>query len=111
MRIRKQIDQLDEAILALLNQRFALAIKTGRYKSRLSDKKREKEVLANLKRKSTEFAHLPPGFLGSIYREIFAESRRQQRKKTKGQKVESKKRSEDQRKSKISMTRRRILMK
>ena len=80
VRLRKEIDRLDQRLLKLLNQRMRLVTKIAALKKKLGlpifDGRREQEVLSRLA-KSQE------GLLGAesaqrIFREIFRSSRRLQ---------------------------------
>ncbi len=72
--IRQQIDRIDEKILALLEQRFSLSVGTVRYKTRLRDKTREKEVFARVAKKTASCEYLNFAFARKIYRLILRES-------------------------------------
>lgn len=82
--IREKIDTIDKEILFLLQERFLLAKKTKAAKTKLGlpirDYKREKEILAELKKKSRELG-LSSKFISEIYKEIIRESKRLQRKR------------------------------
>jgi len=75
--LRKRIDQLDEKIIELLNERASLAQRIGQTKNREREEvyvpTREKEIfqrISNLNR-----GPLPSGAFRSIYREILSASR------------------------------------
>jgi len=74
--IRDEIDRLDLRILQLLNERMELALRAKRFKSRIEDHKREKELLDRLGKICTGL--IGPGFLQGIYRQIFEESKKLQ---------------------------------
>jgi chorismate mutase len=47
-KIREEIDSLDIQIQKLLEKRLKLALQTLKYKKKISDKKREKEILEKI---------------------------------------------------------------
>lgn len=71
---RKLINQLDQKIFTLLEERMACVKKIGEYKKRNSlkivDYKREREII----RKRKQGTKLDPGFIEKIYALIFKES-------------------------------------
>ncbi len=73
-RIRKQVDRVDEKILELLDRRFSLIVETVKYKSRLRDKAREKEVFARVEGKVASCEYLDLAFARKIYRLILWQS-------------------------------------
>ncbi|MEI8345947.1 MAG: bifunctional chorismate mutase/prephenate dehydratase [Pseudomonadota bacterium] len=78
---RKGIDAIDSKILNLINQRMELALQTARYKDKIEDKDREKQVLDRAKLNlgrliSSEFGE-------KIFTEIMQESKNIQEKRTK----------------------------
>ena len=73
-KIRKQIDNIDDEILKRLSERFRLAIKLSRFKDKIRDKEREKEVLSRVKRKAAELPPLRSQFSVQIFRLIIKES-------------------------------------
>ena len=79
--LRKQIDRLDNRIVALLNRRLSLAEKIGGLKAlnghKVYDRHREKEVLERLSRKKGTLTHAQ---LKLIYQSILRISRDHQRK-------------------------------
>jgi len=81
LQLRKQIDRLDDRIVALLNQRLQLARKVGLIKARngnkIYDPKREKEVLSRLL--STQKGPLNQSELCLIYQNILKISRKHQK--------------------------------
>jgi len=81
-KIRKQIDSIDDEILNKLSERFRLAIKLSRFKAKIRDNQREKEVLFRVKRKAAELPPLRPEFSVQIFRLIIEESRFTQEKIT-----------------------------
>ena len=76
--IRKSIDLLDARILKLLNDRMELALMTKRFKKRIEEGEREKEVLERIRRSSNSLIN--PGFVEKIYQEIMKESKNLQEK-------------------------------
>lgn len=74
---RKQIDELDDMIVALLNRRGALARRIGRIKMQaglpIMDREREEIVLHRVVRENA--GKIDDGALKRIYREILAECR------------------------------------
>jgi len=84
VQIRRDIDALDQDLLALLNRRAGLSLEVGRLKQ---DRReiifkpfREKEVLSRLAQANP--GPLPETHLRAIYREILSSSRRLQRPQT-----------------------------
>lgn len=77
-KLRKQINDLDDKIMFLLNQRFELSHQIGVAKSssnmQILDNSREKEVL----NKTSQFSRSP--HLNAIYKAIIEESKNVQRK-------------------------------
>ncbi len=82
--IRRDIDALDQNLLALLNRRAGLSLEVGRLKQDRHDiifkPFREKEVLNRLT--GANPGPLPETHLRAIYREILSSSRRLQRPQT-----------------------------
>ena len=80
-RTRARIDEVDERILELLNERSSLSREVGRIKagekSTIFKPQREEEILARLS--SRNQGPLPEAALRSIWREIFSSSRSLQR--------------------------------
>ncbi|NCC25842.1 MAG: prephenate dehydratase, partial [Deltaproteobacteria bacterium] len=79
--IRQRIDRVDEALLALLDERAGLSRQVGAIKSDSRETVfkpfREKEVMGRLL--ACHRTHLPDDHLRHIYREILSSSRRLQR--------------------------------
>ncbi|WP_045221747.1 prephenate dehydratase [Desulfonatronum thioautotrophicum] len=79
--LRREIDAIDQQLLAILNSRAALSLEVGRLKQDQRDiifkPFREKELLASLT--AANPGPLPEEHLRSIYREILSSSRRLQR--------------------------------
>jgi chorismate mutase len=74
--IRAIIDQMDEACVRLLAERFHLAVATARLKPEIQDAVREEEVLRHVE---TLIADTPnPQFYRDLFARILAESKRLQ---------------------------------
>ena len=71
--IRDRIDQLDRRLLILLQGRMEMALMSRRFKKRIEDPDREKELLENVKNGSSRL--LQPEFIERIFREILRESK------------------------------------
>lgn len=75
-KLRAQIDDLDQKIVRLLNQRASLALTIGKVKSRAKTEayvpSREKAIMNNIAKSS--HGPLPSSALASIYREIMSAS-------------------------------------
>jgi prephenate dehydratase/chorismate mutase/prephenate dehydratase len=71
--IRKNIDLLDSEILKLLKDRMEQVLLTKKFKSRIEDSRREKEVLEGIRQNSTGLIN--PDFIEKIYSEIIKESK------------------------------------
>ena len=63
--IRKSIDLLDARILKLLNDRMELALMTKRFKTRIEEGEREREVLDRIRRNANSL--IDPEFVEKIY--------------------------------------------
>ena len=50
--IRKRIDMIDFEILKLLNSRLEYALRTKRFKTQITDQKRESEVIEYIRKHS-----------------------------------------------------------
>ncbi len=77
-RLRTKIDTLDQQIVALLNQRAALAIEVGRAKTAIGrravrDIEREREVLLRIA--MSNVGPMPQADLLAVYRRLFAATR------------------------------------
>ena len=71
VKIRNNIDIIDNKILKLLNQRASFAKKTTKFKpNNIYDPKREKEVLNNLSKNKSD--HLSDQSIKQIYGEILS---------------------------------------
>lgn len=79
-KIRKQIDKIDDEILNRLSERLRLAIKISRFKSKIRDDSREKEIILRVRKKANELWPLRPEFSVQIFRLIIEESRSIQEK-------------------------------
>lgn len=79
--IRKEIDRVDQDLLALFNRRAALSLEVGRIKAHepgiIFKPLREREVLDGLAAQNS--GPLPEEHLRAIWREIFSSSRALQR--------------------------------
>ena len=75
---RKQIDEIDSEIVALLNRRASVSRRIGELKTRAGlpvvDLDREEIVLRKIVRDNS--GEIDPGSLMRIYREVLEESRR-----------------------------------
>lgn len=75
--LRKKIDEIDDRILALLDERMGIVKEIGALKIKsntpIYHPKRESEILARLK--SAPNKHITNSGIGAIYQEIFATSR------------------------------------
>ena len=72
-KIRENIDFLDSKILKLLNDRMESALMAKKFKPRIEDSEREKELLSRIRRKSAGLINAE--FMEKIYREILKESK------------------------------------
>ena len=76
--LRNLIDEIDEEIMSLLDNRFELSIKIGKIKSRAKtvvlDTKREQLII----NKTSKCSHSPE--VGVVYKTIMGESKNLQRK-------------------------------
>jgi len=83
IRMRKEIDSIDETLMSLLNKRVGLAIAIGKVKIKenlpIQNKEREAEVLS----KTQKFDN--SNFVCSIFTKIIEESRKIQEEKWKSQ--------------------------
>jgi chorismate mutase len=75
---RDKIDEIDNQIMTLLEERFELALQIGQIKSKhqqnVLDKNREEEILLKI----AKYKHYPQ--IENIYRSIFIQSKNLQRK-------------------------------
>ena len=74
--IRRQIDDIDDAILALLIRRMELALETRSLKQNTEDKTRETEIINRIR--AIAAGSLDPDFCEQVYRLIISESKRLQ---------------------------------
>jgi monofunctional chorismate mutase len=76
---RKKIDNIDKKIVKLLKSRFEVARQVSNFKKnnkiRIADKKRELEVLSNIKKYSKKHQK----FLAGIYKKIISYSKKLQK--------------------------------
>lgn len=76
LKIRKNIDKVDNNIMKLLDQRMELTLRTTRFKKTIQDRKREKEIIDNSSKIPVRF--LSNDFIKKFFISIMAESRRLQ---------------------------------
>lgn len=79
--LRSKIDKIDTKILELLDKRFKLAFATLKFKRKVSDPSREKEIFRMVVKKSSELKFLQPKFAKKIISTIISESKRIQKRK------------------------------
>ena len=70
---REQIDLLDSRILRMLNKRMELALIAKKFKTRIEDNQREKELLDRIRRNSPGLINAE--FIEKVYVEIIKESK------------------------------------
>jgi len=79
-KLRKRLDNVDNQILNLLNERFAITRKVGIYKAEFDlpslDKNREKEIYEKLAKKS-ELLNIDKHMVLSIWKIIMAQSKKE----------------------------------
>ncbi len=80
-KIRKRIDDIDKEILMKINTRMELALKTKNFKRHISVRKRETQVLEQVKRHATNLSLIESEFAEKIFNEFIKESRRLQGEK------------------------------
>ena len=80
-KIRKEISRLDHQVVKLLNQRMEFTLRATRFKTKIQDKKREKEILDIVSQIPVRF--IDKEFVKRLYTDIMAESRRLQAKRPK----------------------------
>ena len=77
LEIRKDIDDIDQKIVSLLNERFSLSYKIKEYKNKsdypIIDKERESQIISTLSKSIISPMKLE--YLKNIYSEIFSASR------------------------------------
>lgn len=74
--IREKIDLLDSRILRMLNKRMELALMAKKFKSRIEDSEREKELLDRIRRNSPGLINAE--FIEKVYMEVLKESKKLQ---------------------------------
>lgn len=74
--IRNRIDNIDEKLVELLNNRMELSVLAGQQKKVIRDEKREDEIVEKAQDRAS--ANMHPEFYKSLYGIIFTESRRLQ---------------------------------
>lgn len=74
--IRKNIDKIDNKIVKLLDQRMELTLRTTRFKKKIQDKNREKEIIDNAAKMPVRF--MSKDFIKNFFISIMAESRQLQ---------------------------------
>jgi prephenate dehydratase/chorismate mutase len=82
-KIRKKIDQIDYEILKLLQERIELALRTRKFKEDIQDRKRETQILEQLKKYSSILNLIQGDFVEKLFTEIMNENRKFQEKKRK----------------------------
>ena len=80
--IRGKIDNIDIEILDLLEKRFKLAMTTKKFKKKVADTNREKEIIKCVLKRSGKLKLLNQKFVKKIFKSIISESKRMQRGKT-----------------------------
>lgn len=68
-KLRNQIDKIDDKIIALLEKRLRIAKSIKKYKTKIGDSKREKEILAKIS----------SAYIQDIYKTIFKNSKKIQK--------------------------------
>ena len=74
--LRENIDRIDMQILKLLNDRLEQAVMTRKFKEKVEDGEREKNVLEKIQNSSSGL--LDPAFTDKLYRLIIEESKKAQ---------------------------------
>lgn len=76
--LRKEIDRIDDSILNLLAKRMRISLKVAKFKkkhnARISQPKREKEVLKRLKKQAKD-SKIDVGLVEIIYKSIMKQSK------------------------------------
>lgn len=70
-KLRNQIDKIDDKIISLLEKRLKIAKAIKKYKNKITDIDREKEILAKINSK----------YIKDIYKTIFKNSKKIQKEK------------------------------
>lgn len=82
IKLRTEIDDIDQKIMKLLAKRRQLALKIGNFKKiyglKIQDRKREHEILDSRIKKG-RLLSIPSKLIKSLFEEIFADSRRLQK--------------------------------
>lgn len=76
--LRRNIDRVDHEILALLNRRMELVLRTKKLKTEITESCREEEIYSRVR--SNTYDLLEPEFALGIYEQIVSESKRLQGK-------------------------------
>jgi chorismate mutase len=79
--IRAIIDQMDDAFVRLLAERFRLAVATARFKPEIEDPAREEEIVRRLETLTADTPN--PQFYRDLFTRILAESKRLQEEEAK----------------------------
>jgi len=82
-KIRKKIDQIDNDLIKLLDERMELALRTRKFKKAIQDKDRENRVIERLNEYSLSSNLAGFAFLEGIFKKIMEESRKIQEKERK----------------------------
>ncbi|MBA4417836.1 MAG: prephenate dehydratase [Syntrophus sp. (in: bacteria)] len=79
--VRKNIDQIDYEVMALMKRRMELGLRLKKLKNSICEPEREKKVLENVR----QYSHgvITPEFSERLYREIMEESKRLQQQELK----------------------------
>ncbi|MBT3408412.1 chorismate mutase [Candidatus Woesearchaeota archaeon] len=75
---RIDIDKIDKKIILLLKKRKLISQKMLKYKNKIEDKSREKEIFEKLNQLANEH-NLRPEFLNKLYKIILKESHKYQK--------------------------------
>ncbi len=75
-KIREKIDNIDSEILNKLNERLEFALQAKKFKKEILDRKREIQVLRNVKKHAQRHNLLKSGYIEKIFTEIINESRK-----------------------------------
>ena len=76
--LRRKIDRVDHEILALLNRRMELVLRTKKLKPQITESGREEEIYSRVR--SNTYDLLEPPFALGLYEQIVQESKRLQSK-------------------------------
>jgi len=74
-KLRNEIDKIDKKLLFLLNKRFKLSMMTYKYKVKVKDARREKEIILKLKANLKKYKYIDIVFIKNLYKIIFNKSR------------------------------------